>query len=67
MYGAAGDLEQASLCFNVAAQMVRHDAELSKACEIVDSKKRTVFAAQKVKPPPRPSSADQSPQGDQRP
>jgi phage terminase large subunit-like protein len=66
VYGAAGDLEQAALCYNVAAQMVRNDPTLSKACEIIDSKKRIVFAAQTVKPPPPPSYADQSAQGDQR-
>ncbi len=42
VYSAAADREQASLCFNVAAQMIRNDPELSAACEIVDSQKRIV-------------------------
>lgn len=42
VYSAANDKEQASLCFNVAAQMIRNDAELSAACEIIDSQKRIV-------------------------
>lgn len=42
VYSAAADREQASLVFNVAAQMVRNDPELSAACEIVDSQKRIV-------------------------
>jgi phage terminase large subunit-like protein len=40
VYSAAVDREQASLVFNVAAQMVRNDAELSAACEIIDSRRR---------------------------
>jgi len=42
VYSAANDKEQAALCFNVAAQMIRNDPELSAACEIVDSQKRIV-------------------------
>ena len=40
VYSAAVDREQASLVFNVAAQMVRNDPELSAVCEIVDSRRR---------------------------
>jgi phage terminase large subunit-like protein len=42
VYSAANDKEQAALCFNVAAQMIRNDPELSAACEIIDSQKRIV-------------------------
>ena len=42
VYSAANDKEQAALCFNVAAQMIRNDPELDAACEIVDSQKRIV-------------------------
>ena len=42
VYSAAADRDQAALCFNVAAQMIRADDELSAACEIVDSQKRIV-------------------------
>jgi len=42
VYSAANDKDQAALCFNVAAQMIRNDAELSAACEIIDSQKRIV-------------------------
>ena len=42
VYSAAADKEQAALMFHVAAQMIRFDAELSAACEIVDSQKRIV-------------------------
>ena len=42
VYSAANDREQASLCFNVAAQMIRNDPELADACEIVDSQKRII-------------------------
>ena len=42
VYSAAADKEQAALCFNVAAQMIRNDAELYAACEIIDSQKRIV-------------------------
>ena len=42
VYSAAADKEQAALVFNVAAQMIRNDAELDAQCEIVDSQKRIV-------------------------
>ena len=42
VYSAADDKDQAALCFNVAAQMIRNDAELYAACEIIDSQKRIV-------------------------
>lgn len=42
VYSAANDRDQAALCFNVAAQMIRNDPELFAACEIIDSQKRIV-------------------------
>lgn len=45
VYIAAADRDQASLVFNVAAQMVRNDPELYQACEIIDSQKRIVHRA----------------------
>jgi phage terminase large subunit-like protein len=45
IYSAAADKDQASLVFNVAAQMVRNDAELYAACEILDSQRRIVHRA----------------------
>lgn len=42
VYSAAADKEQASLVFNVAAQMIRNDPELDAQCEIIDSQKRIV-------------------------
>lgn len=42
VYSAAADKDQASLVFNVAAQMVRNDPELEAQCEIIDSQKRIV-------------------------
>jgi phage terminase large subunit-like protein len=45
VYSAAADRDQAALVFNVAAQMIRNDPELSDACEIVDSQKRIVHRA----------------------
>lgn len=45
VYIAASDRDQASLVFNVAAQMVRNDPELYAICEIVDSQKRIVHRA----------------------
>jgi phage terminase large subunit-like protein len=42
VYSAAADKDQAALVFNVAAQMIRNDAELYAACEILDSQKRIV-------------------------
>jgi len=42
IYSAAADKDQASLVFNVAAQMLRNDPELYAAVEIVDSQRRIV-------------------------
>jgi len=42
VYSAASDKDQAALCFNVAAQMIRNDPELYAVCEIIDSQKRIV-------------------------
>ena len=42
VYSAAVDLEQASLAFNVAAQMVRNDARLSARLEVIPSRRRIV-------------------------
>lgn len=42
VYSAAADRDQASLVFNVAAQMVRNDGMLSKRLKILDSQKRIV-------------------------
>jgi len=42
VYSAAADKDQAALAFNVAAQMIRNDAELSARCDILDSQKRIV-------------------------
>lgn len=42
IYSAAADRDQAALVFNVAAQMIRNDPELSAACTIIDSQKRIV-------------------------
>ena len=42
VYSAAADKDQAALCFNVAAQMIRNDPDLYAACEIIDSQKRIV-------------------------
>jgi phage terminase large subunit-like protein len=42
VYSAAADRDQASLVFNVAAQMIRNDPVLDAACYIVDSQKRIV-------------------------
>ena len=42
VYSAAADKDQASLVFNVAAQMVRNDPELLAQCELVDSQKRII-------------------------
>lgn len=43
VYSAAADKDQASLVFNVAAEMVRNHPELSKRCKIVDSQKRIIY------------------------
>jgi phage terminase large subunit-like protein len=45
VYGAARDLEQASLAFDVAAQMVRNDPYLSSILEIIPSRKRIIHPA----------------------
>jgi len=42
IYSAAGDKGQASLVFNVAAQMVRYSPALIKRSKIIDSQKRIV-------------------------
>jgi phage terminase large subunit-like protein len=42
VYSAAADKDQASLVFNVAAQMIRNDPELFAQVEIVDSQKRII-------------------------
>lgn len=42
VYSAAADKDQAALVFNVAAQMIRNDPDLSGQCEILDSQKRIV-------------------------
>lgn len=42
VYSAAADKDQAALAFNVAAQMIRNDQELSARCDILDSQKRIV-------------------------
>jgi phage terminase large subunit-like protein len=42
VYSAAADRDQASLVFNVAAEMVRTDPYLDSVCEIVDSQKRII-------------------------
>lgn len=43
IYSAAADREQASLVFNAAASMVRHNKALSSLCKIIDSQKRIVY------------------------
>ena len=40
VYSAAADKDQASLVFNVAAQMIRNEPDLYAQCEILDSQKR---------------------------
>jgi phage terminase large subunit-like protein len=42
IYGAAGDREQATIVFNVAAQMVRMRPALMKRSKIIDSQKRII-------------------------
>lgn len=42
IYSAAGDKDQASIVFNVAAQMVRQSPALMHRCKIIDSQKRIV-------------------------
>ena len=43
VYSSAVDREQASIVFNVAAQMVRQDSRLLSRLKIIDSRKRMVF------------------------
>lgn len=43
IYGAAVDLEQASLAFNVAAQMLRNEPELAGRVQIIPSRRRIVY------------------------
>lgn len=43
VYSAAVNKEQASLVFNVAAQMVRQNPALNSRCKIVDSQKRIIY------------------------
>jgi len=43
VYSAAADREQASLVFNMAAQMVKMSPELSSRCKVIDSQKRIVY------------------------
>jgi phage terminase large subunit-like protein len=45
VYSAAADRDQAALVFNVAAQMIRNDPELSAICDLIDSQKRIVHRA----------------------
>ena len=42
IYSAAADKDQAALCFNVAAQMIRNDRVLLAQCDLIDSQKRIV-------------------------
>jgi len=42
VYSAAADKDQAALAFNVAAQMIRNDPDLSARCDILDSQKRII-------------------------
>jgi len=44
IYSAATDREQASLVFNVAAQMVKNDATLSRLCQITESRRQIKYA-----------------------
>ncbi len=43
IYSAAADRDQASIVFNIAAQMVRQSPALMKRCNIIDSQKRIVY------------------------
>ena len=43
IYSAAADRDQASIVFNVAAQMVRQSPALMGRCKIIDSQKRIVI------------------------
>jgi phage terminase large subunit-like protein len=42
VYGAACDRDQASIVFNVAAEMVRRSPTLARMCKVIDSTKRIV-------------------------
>ena len=42
VYSAAADRDQASIVFNVAAQMIRNNPSLSRACKIIESTKRII-------------------------
>lgn len=42
IYGAASDRDQASIVFNVAAEMVRRSPVLSKIAKVIDSSKRII-------------------------
>jgi phage terminase large subunit-like protein len=46
IYGAGADREQASLCFKEAASMVRASPILSRALEVVDSRKTIAYRAE---------------------
>ena len=43
VYGAAKDKDQASIVFNVAGEMVKHSAVLTKRARVIDSTKRIVL------------------------
>jgi phage terminase large subunit-like protein len=43
IYGCAADRQQAAIVFNVAAEMVRMNPDLSRVCKIVDSMKRIIY------------------------
>jgi phage terminase large subunit-like protein len=45
IYGAACDRDQASLVFDIAAQMVRRNPGLAKRAKIIDSTKRILYPA----------------------
>jgi len=45
VYGAAVDLEQASLAYHVASRMIHNDAELLRRVEIIPSRRRIVHHA----------------------
>lgn len=45
VYSAAADKDQASLVFNVAAQMIRLEPALNAQCEIIESQRRIVHRA----------------------
>lgn len=45
VYGAACDRDQASIVFNVAAEMVRRSPLLAQRCKVVDSTKRIVVGS----------------------